>query len=176
MDLERLTCSSCGAALEIPPGVEYANCRHCGSSLRIRRTESAVFTELLQGMQAQVDQLAQNAERLQLQNDLLILDRDWERRAAELAIRGKYGHSHPPSQIGAAFVGIIGTGFGVFWTTAVAQTDAPRLMVAFGMLFIAIAIVSSIVISVKSSRYQQLQRKYQEQRADLNRRLRSLSQ
>lgn len=175
MELERLTCSSCGAGLQVPAGIEVVNCRHCGSSLKVQRTDSVVFTELLQSVKQQTDRLEQTTELLKIQNDILQLDRDWDLQSEKLMIRGKHGHTSPPSLVGAIFIGTVGTGFGVFWTTLVATSGAPSFMVGFGMLFIGVAIVSSIAMFVKSIKYKELQRDYDQRRDELQRRMRSVT-
>jgi DNA-directed RNA polymerase subunit RPC12/RpoP len=176
MDLERLTCSSCGAALQVPEGVELVNCRHCGSSLTVHRTESVVFTELLQSVKQQADRLEQTTALLQIQNEMAQLDRDWERKSAALMVRGKHGHTFRPNKAAAIFMGVFGAGFGIFWTSMAATSGAPSFFVGFGMLFIGVVIVSSILIFVKSIQYNELQKNYEERRRQLMLRLVSAGQ
>ena len=167
MDLERLTCSSCGAALQVPEGVDLVNCRHCGSSLKIRRTDSVVFTEMLQSVKEQADRLEQTTEQLQVQYEMDQLDRDWERESAQLMVRGKYGHTSRPSKFGAVLIGSMGTAFGIFWTGQVASHSGPKPLVAFGMIFVLLAIGSSISMFVKAIQYERQQEYYESRRREL---------
>ena len=48
MELISVSCNHCGAPLEVPPGANYVTCAHCGSRLAVKRTGSAVYTELLE--------------------------------------------------------------------------------------------------------------------------------
>jgi predicted RNA-binding Zn-ribbon protein involved in translation (DUF1610 family) len=45
MQVEKISCNSCGAPLEVAETTQFATCRHCGAKLSIQRTDTATFTE-----------------------------------------------------------------------------------------------------------------------------------
>src|SRR4051794_28642632 len=47
IELESLSCSHCGAPIEVPAGTEYVTCAHCGSRLLVRHNDTASYTERL---------------------------------------------------------------------------------------------------------------------------------
>ena len=174
MDLERLTCGSCGASLDVPEGVLFVNCRHCGSSLKVQRTDSVAFTEVLQTLQEHSDRLADNTEILRLQGLLAQLDRDWDQRSESLKVQGKHGRAYVPGKVSSVMMGIVMSGFGLFWTVAVASSGAPSPMAGFGVLFIILAIAMSLWTFVKAHMYETLQQEYEQNRSKLMTRLRQL--
>lgn len=174
MDLERLTCGSCGASLDVPEGVQFVNCRHCGSSLKVQRTDSVAFTEVLQTLQVHSDRLADNTEILRLQGLLAQLDRDWDQRSASLMVHGKHGRAYVPGKFSSVIMGIVMSSFGLFWTVGVASSGAPAPMAGFGILFIVIAIGMSIWTFAKAHMYETLQNEYEQNRSKLMTRLRTL--
>ena len=78
MELESLSCNKCGASLEVPPTAKYATCRHCRSQLVVKRTGSAVYTEVLNRIDTRTERMAEDLEALRLQSELDRLDREWE--------------------------------------------------------------------------------------------------
>lgn len=173
MELQKLVCGGCGAGLDVPASVEYVNCRHCGSALHVRRTESVVFTEVLESLKQQSDRIAENTEMLRIQNEIALLDREWEQEAAGLMIRDKHGRSHTPDSGPMAL--IVGGGvvaFGLFWTVLAGMMFPP--MALFGLVFIAIAVSSLISHQSKAKRYQELQHEHDLKRDELMSRLRSM--
>ena len=69
MAVERLTCNSCGAPLEVPSSANYVTCNHCSTQLTIRRQENVTFTESLERLAERTDQLTEQVENLSGQNE-----------------------------------------------------------------------------------------------------------
>lgn len=174
MDLERLTCSSCGASLDVPPGVQFVNCRHCGSSLKVQRTESVAYTEVLEALQEHSSRLEEHTEILRLQGQLAQLDREWDKRSASLMVHSKNGRSHVPRKASSIIMGIVMSGFGLIWTVLVAGSGAPSPFAGFGVLFIGIAIATSIWTYTKAQMYETSQHEYEQRRSRLLAQLRVL--
>ncbi len=76
MNLQSVSCGNCGASLNLPAGVGFVTCRHCGSALKVQHTESVAFTEVLETLKEQSSRIAQNTEALQIQNEIALLDLD----------------------------------------------------------------------------------------------------
>jgi LSD1 subclass zinc finger protein len=47
-------CDSCGAPLEIPPGVHFVTCRHCSAALEVERNSEEVYTQVWDQVQKQL--------------------------------------------------------------------------------------------------------------------------
>ncbi len=47
MELEKLVCNSCGTPLMVPSSAKFVTYKHCSGVLQIRRTEAAIYTEVL---------------------------------------------------------------------------------------------------------------------------------
>lgn len=94
METSKVACNGCGASLAITGSPQYVTCRLCRASLRIVRTDSAVFTELRE----QVEEIRDEVRALRRASELRDLDDAWESRARELAAtapernEGRSGH------------------------------------------------------------------------------------
>jgi hypothetical protein len=77
-ELSALTCGGCGARLSVTGAPKFVDCRFCGASLRVNRTESAITTEVLEG----VGQLGAEVADLRKSDRLQALDTEWEGRRA----------------------------------------------------------------------------------------------
>lgn len=172
MDLERIACGNCGANLDVPEGVQFVTCRHCGSSLKVARTETAVFTEVLQTLKEQSARIAENTDVLRLQNEIALLDQEWNRRSADLMIHGKEGRTSTPDKTSAVVGGVVITVFGLLWTVFAGVMFPP--MALFGLLFIGLGLWSSISAYGKAGQYELLQAEHDRKRQELLSRLREL--
>lgn len=167
MDLERITCSACGANLSIPDGAPFVNCRHCGASLQVQRTDSVVFTEVREAIQETSNRLDQTTQILRLQGRLTQLDRDWDEQSKSLMMQGKSGDSYVPSKLQSIFVLLAGIGFGSFWLMNVPRVHAPVDISRFGFLIIGAGIAMGIWTYVKAHMYTSSEEEYLQKRAKL---------
>jgi hypothetical protein len=78
MQIENIACNSCGAPLEVSATTQFATCRHCGAKLSIQRTDTAVFTEILEKLTTKTDQLSEQVNNLSGLTEIAALDREWE--------------------------------------------------------------------------------------------------
>lgn len=95
-------------------------CNGCGASLRIVRTESAVFTELRDEVKA----LGEEVSELRRESKLRTLDDEWEARSRELVIEGKEGRRSRPTRGAAVAVAALGVIGGATFA-AVASSHGP---------------------------------------------------
>lgn len=172
MDLERIACGNCGANLDVPDGVQFVTCRHCGSSLKVARTDSAAYTEVLQTLKEQSARIADNTDVLRLQNEIALLDQEWEQRSANLMISGKDGRVSTPDKASAIVGGVVITVFGLFWTVMAGAMFLP--MAIFGLLFVGFGLWNCFNIYDKAGRYASLQAEHDRKRESLLSRLRFL--
>jgi DNA-directed RNA polymerase subunit RPC12/RpoP len=101
MQVENIACNSCGAPLEVSATTQFATCRHCGAKLSIQRTNTAIFTEILEKLTTKTDQLSEQVNNLSDLNELAALDREWEMEREHYMVTTKHGGRHIPSEAGS---------------------------------------------------------------------------
>ena len=79
METLNLKCNNCGAGIQVPPKAKFLTCAFCKSSLTIKRTGSAIYTEVLGEIKDNTDQLIQYSEVMVIEQEIERLDRDWYR-------------------------------------------------------------------------------------------------
>lgn len=166
MNLERLTCNSCGAPLEVPETTNFVKCNHCSASLAVRRTAGATFTEQLEELAERTEELSEKIDNLSTQNEIAGLDREWDFEREKYMIKTKHGNRHVPTEGGAVVGGILVTAFGIFWTFMATGSGAGAFAM-FGILFIGAGIASSISGFNKAGHYKKAERRYRQRRSDL---------
>lgn len=165
MDLETLCCNSCGAPLTVPGKTNFVTCNHCSTRLAIRRTESTTFTEQIEQIDAKQDEVLERLDRIEKQNQVADLDRDWAAEQQQFMIRGKNGQKHLPSRA-TVFGGIVAAVFGLFWTIFAGSMFPPMAIV--GVIFIVAAIGTSIYANGKMKDYNAAHRRYRRRRRELS--------
>jgi hypothetical protein len=194
MEVESLTCSNCGAPLDVPPTAAYVTCRHCGSRLSITRTGSASYTEVLERIGEHTEQMREDLGAIRLQNELEQVDREWQIDREQFRVEGEHGSSLPtgPGMVVAVVVGVVIILFGIFWTI-IAGALAPSVPTGaggsfpgsgpapansigswfplFGVLFVIVAIIAVISYVVKAGGYSNAEAQYKERRKNVLRRV-----
>jgi hypothetical protein len=81
--LTPVSCNNCGAPLEVADSTRFVTCAHCNSCLRVERTGNAVFTEMLEELEARTGQVEARTQQvewslkaLRLKEEIEQLDRD----------------------------------------------------------------------------------------------------
>lgn len=183
MQIEKISCNSCGAPLEVAVTTKFATCGHCSAKLSIQRTETATFTEILEQLTAKTDQLSDQVTNLAGYTELASLDREWQLEQENYMVTGKHGVKYIPSEAGSIGGGVAITLFGLIWTVMASTTTsmAPSigpLAVAkvvfplFGVVFIAAGIMFSILSYNKAGEYRRAQQRYRRRRAEIQSRTR----
>ena len=170
MDLEPIVCGSCGAALTIPADVQFVNCRHCSTALKVQRNESVTFTEVMNTIREQSSRIEENTEVLRIQGEIALLDREWEERTAELMIQDKHGRSSIPDKTSSVVMGVFLTLFGTFWT-AVAMWIFPPFAI-IGVAMMGVWVWVSMSSYRKAEQYERLKAEHETRREVLMNRLR----
>ncbi|MBI1347862.1 hypothetical protein GC163_16420 [bacterium] len=172
MELERVAYGNCGAGLQVPDGVEYITCRHCGSSLRVQHTESVTFTSVMQSLQKQSDRIAENTDVLRLQNEILLLDQEWEQRSSHLMVHGKHGPVSTPDKTSSVIGGVFITVFGLAWTI-IAGSFSP-VPAIFALMFVGFGLWNCVSTYRKAESFARLQAEHERKRSRILSQLRSL--
>ncbi len=85
MELPQITCGRCGAGLSVSGSPNFVDCRHCGASLRVVRSESAIYTELHE----RVGALEGDIDDLRKQSRLQDLDMRWAAQRRRFHVKGE---------------------------------------------------------------------------------------
>jgi len=90
MELIPLSCNNCGSKLKVGEGTKFVTCKHCDAQLAVRHEDGAAFTDVIEAaarveasaaaIEAHVEKLGSDNERLFLQGEIERLDREWEAR------------------------------------------------------------------------------------------------
>jgi DNA-directed RNA polymerase subunit RPC12/RpoP len=186
MTLEALTCSKCGALLEVPKDTHFLTCTHCSSRLEVKRAPGAAYTELLDGTAAIPDEPADSRARGELDR----LDEEWAVESEQWTVR-RSGLPKPPGRYAVAG-GIIVAVFGLAWLVILTSmfsgfrsiagnVGGPigsmlrfglGFMLTFGLVLIVVALVGGVKSSRSAREYSQAEQRYQARREDVLRRAR----
>ncbi len=164
MELETLNCNHCGAPLSVPQAANFVTCNHCSTRLAIRRTASTTFTEQLERIESQQEQVLEKLSRLERDNRLAQIDRAWEHERQQYLITDKYGHRHEPSETMAMFGGLLVIGIGIVWTVFAASVGSP--IAIFGIFFVLFGLGVSFFQYHKAQGFRAARRRYQRRRRE----------
>lgn len=110
---------------------------------------------------------SEHLERIEWQNELARLDREWDMEREQYMSTTKYGKRYVPTEggsIGAAAFFII---CGGFWTAGAASIGAPGFFLLFGVLFMALGAGAGISSFSKAGAHRAAHERYQQHRAEL---------
>jgi len=120
MNILSILCQRCGAPLQIADeGVRFVTCGHCGTPLEIVRESSQAHSRILEQIQAATEDHGRRLEVVELENELLQLDKEWEAVRERLCGRSKSGSLHESPMAGCTgpivsfSVGALGFGIGL---------------------------------------------------------------
>ncbi len=85
MEIISLKCNSCSSDLQVNEKTKFFNCSFCGSSLALKKSGNAIFTEVLDEIKENTDAILDTSDKLLLEKQIARLDRDWEKE-----IEGNY--------------------------------------------------------------------------------------
>lgn len=96
------------------------------------------------------------------------LDRQWQRDRQSFTVHGQHG-DHLPGQAGSALRGMVVVVVGIIWTALIASMSGPgiALFTLFGVAFIIVGAIDSLVSFVKAGEYEGALERYQSRRAAL---------
>lgn len=171
MKLIPLTCNHCGAPLEVPRKARFATCEYCSSRLAVHHEGSAWTTEVVESIEKNTRDIAEDVDAIRLQNDIERLDREWMMERGNLMTRGKDGSLSVPSHAGTVIGSIVGVVFIVFWIGMAINIGAPVFFPAFGVVGLVIVIAQCFGGISKAEQYQRARHRYQRERRKLAERL-----
>ena len=102
MEVSSLRCNHCSANLEVDTKIKYFSCSYCGSSLTIKHSGNVMYTEV-------IDEIKNNTDQLLAEQKVERLDREWMLERERFKKTGKNGNvSYPDESGNGALVGIVG--------------------------------------------------------------------
>lgn len=102
----KVCCQGCGADLEVNEAVRFVTCNFCGSRLEVVHDTTTTHTRLLDAIHRTTTEMAGNLRVIELQNDLELLDRNWDRYREACLSRGKDGELAEPNLAMAQVIGV----------------------------------------------------------------------
>lgn len=167
-----LACNNCGAPLKVPEGTRHLTCGHCNTQLQVEHSGGAYFT-LLEKINERTEQAAGHLETITLQNELSLLDREFEMESRGDRVRHKSGSESEPSVGGSLMGGAIAVVGGLIFTITATQMGAPLPMSLFGILFMAAGLFMAFSGSASTGNYEWRKAQYQNQRKALLQKLKA---
>ena len=109
---------------------------------------------------------------MKLENAVARLDREWQLARERYMIAGQYGNRYIPSRGVSVLMGVVVTGFGIFWIAMAMSitSNMPGIGGAFpcfGVIFILFGVGMSIYSFSKATQYEEEYQRYQQRRAEL---------
>jgi hypothetical protein len=131
VDVIPVTCNNCGAALQVPESARFVTCRYCNSQLQIKRTDTAVTTEVLEQINQNAAAMVDDLHVLRRDAEVERLDREWREQQSRLMIKDRYGNTTMPTATGGLIGAVILGGGGILWTIMAYYITAPHEMPGF---------------------------------------------
>jgi DNA-directed RNA polymerase subunit RPC12/RpoP len=166
MTMQLLTCHHCGASLEVPEGTRFLTCQACSSRLEVQHTETAAATQVLDQPAAAKTPFIDEISR---QDELLRLDRLWEREREEYLIRGKFGQTRIPRTGTGLLTMTFGVIFGGLLIGMNVAMGTPVIFSWLGGLFIMSVVIGSVGTLRKARLYRAREAEYARRREELGR-------
>lgn len=167
MESKKITCDHCGAVLTIEGTPKFVDCRYCGTSLRIVRTDSATFTEVRKAVKA----IDARVSGLQKESKLRALDDHWRKQKEKLTIGHGHngGHGTIPSKQFALVMGLLGGATSILMLVMGLSIgrDAVTFGIATAMVVATITVIGVSMILHRGKMYERAERDYLAQRKAL---------
>lgn len=142
--------------LDIPNSANFVTCNHCSSNLAVKRNESVTFTEQIEKLGEQHTEMLSRLDRIEGQNCVAQIDRDWESRKKNYLTVDKRGNQREPT-----------TGIAVVLICALFLIMASGMGPALsfiGLVFTAMAVANVVYSSQKLNEYEAAKKSYHNRR------------
>lgn len=157
VNLLSVRCHHCSAPLSVSESAKFVTCKHCGSDLAIKHTDSAVHTELLQAVAESNEKISAHLERLNVHQEIEALDREWAMQKQEFDPAKKDG----PTVAKFAFL--------IFWTFL--TVSMPGHIAPFGIAMVVLMTLQIVGGQRRRQDFLQAESCYQSRRQELQQRL-----
>lgn len=164
MELKKITCDGCGAALSITGEPNFIDCRFCGASLRVVRNETATFTEV----RKQIDALGGEVARLRRDARLRAIDDDWARLREQLTNGKRLGSSALSMRRTGTFTAVLCMSLGIFVIMLPGGRDAAYKL-GFAGVMLLLGLVCVFLMRRRADQFALAEQAYLQQRAAVER-------
>lgn len=178
MKIKTLKCNNCGADLKINPKIKFFNCTFCNSSLTIKTSGNIAYTEVIEDIKANTEELLINSETILIEKEIERLDREWAIKREKYRLTNDNGGSLPNSNTGiitliVTLIVIAGGAYGLkqgFWVEE--HHDAPPyIFIILPIIFIVVMLMNTFSQINKSENYRSANMDYTRQRNALLKKL-----
>jgi hypothetical protein len=139
MRITHVRCHGCGAGLTVNETVRFVTCNYCNAQSEVVHEPSVTHTKLLEEVVRSTEHLASRMKVVELQNDLLKLERDWDQVRERCLIRDQQGTLQEPSVVTAKMIAGAAMIVIPVLTYANAQTMDVRSALLIGGVLAAVA-------------------------------------
>lgn len=164
---DALLCNQCGAQLRIEESTKFVICSFCGCQLKVLRSGGGIYSEIIEEIQQRQDQTDHRIRTLELENDLLRLDQEWDQTKQRYLIHPDKGRPYLPDEksgtAGAIFGVIFGIVFFLVFINVASQIGGSAFL--FGLPVIGIVLFSILNGNAKRDEYRKAKEHYQQRRS-----------
>lgn len=115
MNVTRVCCQGCGADLQIDETIRFVTCNYCNARLEVLHDPTITHTRRLDQIERRTNDMAKQLKVIKLQNDLIQLDKEWEKFRKAVLISDENGRFSEPSEATGASRGIVGIVLVILW-------------------------------------------------------------
>jgi hypothetical protein len=187
MELIPLNCNNCGAPLKVDEDTRFVTCKQCDAQLAVRHEDGAAFTDVIEAaarveasaaaIEAHVERLGADNERLFLQGEIERLDREWDSRRESLLVRRKDGHSYEPTRTAPAVIALVvllAFAPAVMISMADGDSELGAIVWVGGAVFAGVIVLAFNNLNRQAARFQQARAEHEDEREQLLDKLRQL--
>ena len=98
LSTEAVLCNQCGAQLPIEENTKFVICSFCNCQLKVRRSGGGVYSEIIEEIQQRQDHTDNRVQILELENQLLKLEQEWDRTKKQFMIYPDKGKPYLPDE------------------------------------------------------------------------------
>ena len=92
----KIRCQGCDTDIEVDEPSRHINCNYCDARLEVSTDGGFAHTEQLEKIARNSSRKAGDSTQIRLQNDLKLLDHDWDQLRIGLMLAEKHGHAPQP--------------------------------------------------------------------------------
>jgi len=163
MKTVNVPCNNCGASLKLAANTKFLSCNYCGSSLKVIRSSGSTFTEVLEGIDEKTTQIAQDTRIIRIQNDLELLDREWEKKRKSLMVLNSNDKRIVPNELDVQ-MGAFFSFFSLLVSGILAYNLEFPPIFGIGFLLAIILLAYSVNHNSKLAKYRHAAEEYQQAR------------
>ncbi len=170
MAIESLRCNNCGANLDLNPKIKFFKCAHCGSTLTIKKSGNAIYTEVINEIKNNTEILIDNSNVDAIEKEIARLDREWMIERDKYKIKTKYSSELPNDNTEIQSIGImvVGLAFMVFWLNQVSGIGGNSgFFTLFGFIAIGTLIYKTVTNLSTANSYRKAEDAYVNRRKRL---------